>query len=80
MSLFKQIKSTNLKKNKSLISFKDNASVIEGTKEPNLITLLNTKNIYQRNSKINFTYKAETHNFPTEFVLFRCRNWCRWKN
>lgn len=70
-SLFKQIKSCyNEKKHiSSLVSFKDNASVIKGS----LTYLFNSNQIGlygNRLEEINFSYKAETHNFPTGISPF----------
>ena len=68
--LMAQIKSTNHKFNNSIVSFKDNASIILGNDVLCLETNINYKNVYKSYKKINFTYKAETHNFPTGICPF----------
>ena len=71
ISLMKQIKSTNnFKNNKSIVSFKDNASIINGNIVNCLDTNIYSKQVLKKNKKINFTYKAETHNFPTGICPF----------
>jgi phosphoribosylformylglycinamidine synthase len=53
----------------SLISFYDNASVIEGGLANHLS--ISESNIYtDKMKKINYSYKAETHNFPTGISPF----------
>ena len=67
-SLMNRIKSTKNNNKNGLISFFDNASVIEGIK---LSKLQLNKNQYAFNNNItHFSYKAETHNFPTAICPF----------
>ena len=67
-NLINKLKTTLNKNGNSLISFKDNASVIKGKLNDSLIVVNNKlKNI---KSYINFSYKAETHNFPTGISPF----------
>ena len=70
-SLFDKIKSCYIpeKHKTSLISFYDNASVVEGGMCNHLFINYNRK--YEESvKKINFSYKAETHNFPTGISPF----------
>lgn len=54
---------------RSLISFYDNASVVKGGLVNNFS--INPNNIYEEKFyDINFSYKAETHNFPTGISPF----------
>ena len=65
-SLFERIKSCYIpeKHKRSLVSFYDNASVIEGSYCNDLILDVNNK-FNNKILKKHFSYKAETHNFPT---------------
>ena len=71
LSLFDKIKSCYqpIKHKTSLISFYDNASVVEGGMCNHLF--INHGRKYEESvKKINFSYKAETHNFPTGISPF----------
>ena len=67
-NLINKLKTTLNKNGNSLISFKDNASVLKGKLEEGLI-LVDHK-LQKIKSHINFSYKAETHNFPTGISPF----------
>ena len=67
-TLMDRIKSTKKNNNNGIVSFFDNASVIEGT---NIDKLKVKKNQYIfENQLLHFSYKAETHNFPTSICPF----------
>ena len=71
-SLINLLKTTKNNNNNSLVSFKDNASVIRGTSElrENIVNhKVTTKQEY-----INYSYKAETHNFPMVLPFHWCGN------
>ena len=71
ISLLKKIKKTYKKKHKNvLVAFKDNASIIEGEYCVDILLNNNTNQLVPINQKINFSYKAETHNFPTGICPF----------
>jgi phosphoribosylformylglycinamidine synthase len=67
-SLIDKLKTTLNNNDTSLISFKDNASVIKGNLFKNFIVCDNKLTIV--NDFLNFSYKAETHNFPTGISPF----------
>jgi len=66
--LMDRIKQTKDNNHNSLVSFFDNASVIQG----NTISKLNLNNNKYTNeiTDLHFSYKAETHNFPTSICPF----------
>jgi phosphoribosylformylglycinamidine synthase len=70
-SLFERIKSCYDRRihSKSVISFFDNASVIEGG-YTYYLDLKSTLNYDEKLRKMDFSYKAETHNFPTGISPF----------
>ena len=69
-SLFRRIQSTYDPSihNKSLVSFSDNASVIKGKYVSSIISKNNKYEI--KKIRNDFSYKAETHNFPTGISPF----------
>ncbi len=71
-SLLMKIKNT-YKKNKHknvVVAFKDNASIIEGQYCVDILLNNSTNQLVPVNDKFNFSYKAETHNFPTGICPF----------
>ena len=66
-SLMDMIKSTKTNNNNGIVSFYDNASVIMGNRIEKLI--LNKKYEFKE-ELVHFSYKAETHNFPTSICPF----------
>lgn len=67
-NLIDKLKTTLKNNDTALISFKDNASVIKGNLFKNFI--VSNNRLIQQNDYINFSYKAETHNFPTGISPF----------
>ena len=67
MPLMDMIKSTKKNNNNGIVSFYDNASVIYGD---NIAKLINNNNYRYQDSLVHFSYKAETHNFPTSICPF----------
>ena len=67
-SLIQLLKTTQNNNTNSLVSFKDNASVIKG----NSVISHNLKNkcVSPEYDQIHYSYKAETHNFPTGISPF----------
>lgn len=68
-NLMDMLKTTKKNTHNSLISFYDNASVIEGNEQPTYLIKENHLNLIQKES-IHYSYKAETHNFPTGIAPF----------
>ena len=68
MPLMDLIKSTKKNNKNGIISFYDNASVISGNQIDKL-SLYKGKYDY-KNNMVHFSYKAETHNFPTSICPF----------
>lgn len=68
LSLIELLKTTEDNNSNSLISFRDNSSVIKGTSEIRHKVLNNQ--VIKSQEIINFSYKAETHNFPTGISPF----------
>ena len=62
------LKTTQNNNKNSLISFKDNASVIQGSIES--FHYLDNGRVNIKQEYINYSYKAETHNFPTGIAPF----------
>ena len=67
-SLIELLKITEHNNSNSLVSFKDNASVIKGSHES--LYYLDNGKVQIKQENINYSYKAETHNFPTGISPF----------
>jgi phosphoribosylformylglycinamidine synthase len=70
LSLFDRIKKTKYNTKNSIVSFKDNASVINGDYVNYFYTNYSYRKCSTLKVKLHYSFKAETHNFPTAISPF----------